>query len=101
MFELVDGEKKIQIAFGHYDSINVDNGAGELITVKHHTIDITNPLGGVASITSTVKGPCCLPLGFLKLNSFSWPSTFISLVNCMFFTYFNSIRGRFKANLRF
>jgi len=25
MFELVDGEKKRQIAFGHYDSINIDN----------------------------------------------------------------------------
>jgi hypothetical protein len=34
--------------------ITVDNGLGESITIKHDTIDITNILGGVASITSTI-----------------------------------------------
>lgn len=36
------------------NGITVDNGAGESITIKHNTIDITNTLGGVASITSTI-----------------------------------------------
>jgi hypothetical protein len=35
------------------NGITVDNGASESITIKHDTIDITNTLGGVASITST------------------------------------------------
>jgi hypothetical protein len=36
------------------NGITIDNGAGESITIKHDTIDITNTLGGVASITSTI-----------------------------------------------
>ena len=58
------------------NGINVDNGAGEIITIKHDTIDITNTLGGVASITSTTL---TTPTEFRIPNKLTTPQTFAML----------------------
>jgi hypothetical protein len=53
--------------------IAVDNGAGESIAIKHDTIDITNTLGGLASITSTIL---TTPTEFRIPNKATSPQTF-------------------------
>ena len=55
--------------------VTVDNGAGESINIKHDTIDITNTLGGVASITS----PTLTTATTFELPDKASPQTFAML----------------------